>query len=396
MNHETAATVASRRSTRIYLSLPIVIQGKDAQQKAFREDTRTLIVNRHGARLITSQQLVVGAEILVENPALRSMVKANVVWVSARQDTTGRREAGIQLAESRNIWGIEFPSDDWSTDVNVADSPASKGASIPRPASAESASVRSASSPLSSEQIATQILQDLHEIADAHARQFRERLDQVVQRIGLEAEIDLRARAAAAKEGELAAIERQISSSSTRLSALKAELDELDARLVETRQSLTATLDSIPPALTIEQTHAKIGAEALLGIIESGDGTPRENSHPQADAEVGAALATSMSSLHAWRDSIIEEARRQITKASDSALETLHRERDAGIEELKRHIQKDILANKESLASDVLEELNLLRPKLVEMQERAVNEALDAFRGQVSHLLGELPPGRNL
>ena len=270
--------MASRRSTRIYLSLPIVIRGKDAQQKAFREDTRTLIVNRHGARLITSQQLVVGAEILVENPALRSMVKANVVWVSARQDTTGRREAGIQLAESRNIWGIEFPSDDWSTDVNVADSPASKGASIPRPASAESASVRSSPSPLSSEQIATQILQDLHEIADAHARQFRERLDQVVQRIGLEAEIDLRARAAAAKEGELAAIERQISSSSTRLSGLKAELDELDARLVETRQSLTATLDSIPPPLTIEQTHAKIGAEALLGIIESGDGTQGKQS----------------------------------------------------------------------------------------------------------------------
>jgi hypothetical protein len=372
-----------------------VIHGEDTEQKAFREDTRTLIVNRHGARLITSQRLEVGAEILVENPALRSMVKANVVWVSAKQDSTGRREAGIQLVESRNIWGIEFPSDDWSTDVKVAENPASKAASAPRPASAESASVRSSASPLSSEQIATQILRDLHEIADAHARQFRERLDQVVQRIGLEAEIDLRARAAAAKEGELAAIEQQIAGSSARLSALKAEMDELDSRLAKTRKSLTATLDSIPPAQTIEQTHAKIGAEALRGIIESGDGAPGENSQPHAEAELGAALATSMSSPHAERDMIIEEARRQIANALDSALETLSRKREAGIEEMKRHIREEILANKESLAYDTLEALNLLRPKLVEMQERAVKDALEAFRGQVSQFLGALPPSVN-
>ena len=65
---DTPAPADSRRSTRLNISLPIVLHGKDAQQNAFRESTQTLIVNKHGAKLVTSQQLVVGAEILIENP----------------------------------------------------------------------------------------------------------------------------------------------------------------------------------------------------------------------------------------------------------------------------------------------------------------------------------------
>ena len=84
---------------------------------------------------------------------------------------------------------------------------------------------------MSSEEIATQFLQELHETADAHTRQFRERLDQVVQRIGLELEVDLRERADAAREQEFAAMEQQVLASSERLNALKAEMEELDARL---------------------------------------------------------------------------------------------------------------------------------------------------------------------
>jgi len=395
MNHDTATTAASRRSTRLYLSLPIVLHGKDTQQKVFREDTRTLIVNRHGARLITSQQLVVGAEIVVENPAMGSVVKANVVWVGAKHDSTGRREAGIQLVESRNIWGIEFPSDDWTNDEKVADTPVAQGAPAARPASKESASVKTPPSPLNSEEIATQILQDLHETADAHARQFRERLDQVVQRIGLEVEIDLRARAGAAKEQEFAAIEQQISASSARLSALKADLDELDARLAETRQSLAATVENIPPPLTTEHTHEKIETEALPEITESGIRAAREHFQAQVEADAGQALAAWRTNLYAERDSILEEARRQIVIAMDSALEILNRDRNAGFEEMKQRIQLEILANKESAASQTQEALSLLRPKLEEMKERVVNDAVEAFRGQVSQFLGSLPPRGN-
>ena len=70
---KTAAPAEIRRSSRLAISLPIVVHGKDAQQKAFREDTRTLLVNRHGAKILISQPMMVGAEVLIENPALGNL-----------------------------------------------------------------------------------------------------------------------------------------------------------------------------------------------------------------------------------------------------------------------------------------------------------------------------------
>lgn len=91
---------------------------------------------------------------------------------------------------------------------------------------------------------------------------------------------------------------------------------------------------------------------------------------------------------------MMDAARREITMAVDSALDTLNRQRDAGLEEVKRRIQEEVVANKGSINSETQEALILLEPKLAEMQERAVNEALEAFRARVSQFLGASPrPG---
>jgi hypothetical protein len=38
-----------RRSMRVLLSVPIQVRGKNAQNQDFTEETRTLVVNAHGA-----------------------------------------------------------------------------------------------------------------------------------------------------------------------------------------------------------------------------------------------------------------------------------------------------------------------------------------------------------
>src|SRR5208337_739830 len=213
-----------RRSSRISLSLPIVIHGKDAQQKAFKESTRTLIVNKHGAKFLTAQRLVIGAEILIENPTLRCVAKANVVWVSAKRNQDGLHKAGVQLTEAQNIWGLEFPPDDWTINGTDVGAPAAEEAPAPRPAPAESAPAPAESAPAqtpppasSSEEIATRFLQELDEISDAQARRFRGRLDQATQQVGLQLETDLHERAGAAIAQELAAMEEGMLSSRERL-----------------------------------------------------------------------------------------------------------------------------------------------------------------------------------
>src|SRR5208282_64027 len=238
----------TRRSSRLSISIPIVIHGKDVQQKTFNEKTHTLIVNKHGAKVVTSHQLAVGAQILIENPSMGSAGEANIVWVSAKRNSQGLHEVGVQLVEAQNIWGLEFPPDDWTTPEKDQGMPAANEATLPLPAPVENPPTQpspralasaakqapatrtalvkstpvqtpppglaSAAKPApatrpapveippaqtsrpgsASEELATQFLQELHETTDAHARKFRERLDEVVEQVRLQSEMDLRGR----------------------------------------------------------------------------------------------------------------------------------------------------------------------------------------------------------
>jgi len=104
---------AGRRSTRLSISIPITISGKDAAGHTFKENTRTLIINKHGAKVATAHQLSLGAEITVENRALGRTAKGNVVWLGDKFSAKELYEIGVQLSEAQNVWGIEFPPDDW-------------------------------------------------------------------------------------------------------------------------------------------------------------------------------------------------------------------------------------------------------------------------------------------
>jgi len=383
-----------RRSSRITLSLPIVIHGKDAQQKAFRESTHTLIVNKHGAKFLTSQRLVLGAEVLIENPSLGSVAKANVVWVSTKRNQNGFNEAGVQLVDAQNIWGIEFPPDDWATNGKDQEALAAEEEPVPsqapaetapppqpapaesapparpapkeipppaRPAPAETAPPRTPPPALTSEEVATRFLRELHETADAHARRFRERLDQVMQRVGMQLEEDLRDRAEAAAAQQLAAVEDQILSSSERLGALRVELEELDARLSEYQVSLGVVLEKVPLPLTPEQIYEKMEPQALSAlnlITESGIAAARERIQAQVQADFGQALAAWSNNLHAERDSLLEEARQQIMAVVASALEALSKDREAGLKETRRHIQAEIQENKERVVLQIISKLD--------------------------------------
>lgn len=103
-----------RRSTRLSISIPVVISGMAADGHSFREAVRTLIVNKHGGKIATAQHLTLNSEITVENLALSVVAKANVVWLSDKHHVADLHHVGLQLVEAQNVWGIAFPPDDWS------------------------------------------------------------------------------------------------------------------------------------------------------------------------------------------------------------------------------------------------------------------------------------------
>src|SRR5579859_5566914 len=106
---------AGRRSTRVSLAIPVVLNGKDTSGNTFRENTRTVVVNKQGAKIALMHQVALGSEVTIENHAVGVTTKAMVVWMGKRRNPNDPWEIGVQILSAENIWGIVFPPEDWES-----------------------------------------------------------------------------------------------------------------------------------------------------------------------------------------------------------------------------------------------------------------------------------------
>ena len=104
-----------RRSTRIDYETPVVLSGRDSKGQPFREETLTLIVNIHGAKVRTSHQIMVGMLVTVESVRTGQGGKAVCVNVYDPSPEHPYRAIALQLIQPKNIWGLENPPLDWAT-----------------------------------------------------------------------------------------------------------------------------------------------------------------------------------------------------------------------------------------------------------------------------------------
>jgi hypothetical protein len=101
-----------RRSMRVLLSVPIHVSGKTPENKDFTEETRTLVVNAHGALISLAARVVADQSILVENKATNQVLECRVVYLGSHQ--AGKTQMGIEFSNaSSRFWQIDFPPDDW-------------------------------------------------------------------------------------------------------------------------------------------------------------------------------------------------------------------------------------------------------------------------------------------
>lgn len=246
--------IHNRRSTRLSISIPVFMSGVDAEGNEFRECVRTLIVNKHGGKIATPRHLALGTEVALENPALGVVAKACVAWLGEQHHEGQRHHVGLQLHEAQNVWGIEFPPEDWQSTIGE-DEPAA-GETLPGGESA-TPNPEAGMSSLAGEEIAIRLLQELQEAADAHAREFQERVKQLANRVGAELEIEWREQVAAAKEHEVGPLEEQIKILWESLRAAAAELQNLEAMMLELKGGAPA---GIPSPARLNEAHHQLTA----------------------------------------------------------------------------------------------------------------------------------------
>jgi len=103
----------ARRSSRLALSIPVEIVGLDAAGTEIHEKAATKVVSKHGAYLFLVHRLQVGSELMLRVPHVNREQKCKIAWVGSTFGDHGPFETGVELESAENLWGVQFPPEDW-------------------------------------------------------------------------------------------------------------------------------------------------------------------------------------------------------------------------------------------------------------------------------------------
>jgi hypothetical protein len=101
-----------RRSERVFLQVAIFVQGVSSDGHAYREKTKTLAVNAHGALIHLPQDVRPGETITLTHSLTQEQQACRVVY--AKPMTGNIRAVGVEfLKPAPKFWQIAFPPSDW-------------------------------------------------------------------------------------------------------------------------------------------------------------------------------------------------------------------------------------------------------------------------------------------
>lgn len=98
---------------RVLLSVPVVACGELSDGKKFEEETRTLLVNAHGALIALTTPLKPNHQITLSHKISKEEQLCKVVYLGNVQGA--KRQIGIEFVNpSPQFWRIDFPPEDWA------------------------------------------------------------------------------------------------------------------------------------------------------------------------------------------------------------------------------------------------------------------------------------------
>lgn len=106
-------TANRRRSQRLLLQVHVVLEGKLDNKSPYSEETRTIVVNAHGALVELSASLDQDQIVVLRNVKTSEKIECSVKLVTPTG--TGKFNTAIEFTKPcPGFWHIIFPPEDWS------------------------------------------------------------------------------------------------------------------------------------------------------------------------------------------------------------------------------------------------------------------------------------------
>jgi hypothetical protein len=103
-----------RRSLRVMLSVTAVVRGKNAEGNAFEEETKTLVVNAHGALIHLRADVKAGQKITLFHKGTQEAQQSRIVYVGTTMHG-GKGSSGNRIRQGRaEILADQLPPEDWN------------------------------------------------------------------------------------------------------------------------------------------------------------------------------------------------------------------------------------------------------------------------------------------
>jgi len=97
-----------RRTQRVTLTVPLVVNGQNEDGQKFTIRARTNSVSQHGAQIESEHPLVVGQNLVLINESSARKVEARVASIQRKRD--GKTYIGLEFLSSEiNFWNMTFP-----------------------------------------------------------------------------------------------------------------------------------------------------------------------------------------------------------------------------------------------------------------------------------------------
>ncbi len=106
-------TRANRRSARMVLRVPLLINAVDSNGDTQWEPVETVMVSLHGGMLRAKQNFQVGDTLDIRVRNKDRSAHARVVWTTSEVTPNGV-ELGFEILDQDGFWEIKFPTDRWS------------------------------------------------------------------------------------------------------------------------------------------------------------------------------------------------------------------------------------------------------------------------------------------